>query len=155
MKNRRRGIDFRGYRGMIETLDTEVEIAMPVSSAVRKELETEQERLELQLDRLNAQAEAVKRRYLAVTEVLNDDPTTIAANNGFGDMGLRDAMRSVLAEAGALKAGKVARILASRGFQFSGKTKPAVRVANDLWKMADAGQLVKNDNSEYSLAEDE
>ena len=127
---------------------------MPISKTVRKELDAEKKRLFFEMQRVEVQLEALQIRCQAIAEVLSDDPT-IVANNGFVDMGLRDAIRAVLAEAGELKPAKVTRILMNRGFQFSGKTKPSVRVGNDLWKMAEIGTLLKNDNGEYSLIEDE
>lgn len=124
---------------------------MGLAQTTKDDLKAEQGRLQEDIERFAEQTERLRKRYEAIAELLGDEPALAVPTDGFAEMGLRDAMRTVLKEAGILKPVQVTRILKARGFLNKGKTDLSVRVSNDLWKLAKVGQLQKNANGEYRL----
>jgi hypothetical protein len=70
--------------------------------------------------------------------------------NGNGEMSFRDHLRAVLAEHPNLTAPEVALEVIRRGVRPGGETPIGTRVANELFRMAQRGQIDKR-NKRYSL----
>lgn len=127
---------------------------MALSKDARKALEDELAAITDERTRLQRRLEYLEKREHALTVILSDEGgpnVDLPDSNGFTDLGLRDAIRHVLREAGALKPRKVTRIMRSRGYEVDGKTKLGTRVGNELWKMSESGSVSKNDSGEYFI----
>jgi len=125
------------------------------TTSTRRELEGERERL--------------KRRMSAIDQLLAEDKIDhlnavvmgspeVAANgngdDGFSDLGLRDAARKVLEDNNGrgLKPKAVVERMEALGFKSqTGATTPLItRVRNELWRMARRGELRSNKGAYFA-----
>ena len=125
---------------------------MAINKAVRDGLQAEQADVADEVAQLEARLQWLKTRQDALRLILDQET---APDAGLRQLGVRDAARAVLKEAGALKPAQVTQILRDRGYQFKGKMKPGARVGQELWAMAKSGTLSKNSAGEYFLPGEE
>jgi len=80
----------------------------------------------------------------------------VPPRQSLSELGVRDAIRAVLASAGArgLKPAAVTKSLSRGGYDVDGSTNLGTRVRNEMWRMAKKGELGKTDGR-YFLAEAE
>ncbi len=126
------------------------------SEATRRELEAERARLRRRLEAIDQilTEEGAVRRHAAP-----EGQATMAEGNGqLAGLGLREAAKKVLEAAApkGLKPMVVAQRMEDQGFRsMTNATTPVVtRVRNELWRMAQKGDL-RSVRGTYSLRRDE
>ncbi len=132
---------------------------MAISKAVRDGLQAEQASVADEMAQLEARLQWLTTRQTALRLILEQEAAPpeqkAPPDTGLRRLGVRDGVRAVLKEAGALKPAQVTRSLRDCGYQFKGKTKPGARVGQELWAMAKSGTLSKNSAGEYFLPGEE
>ena len=132
---------------------------MAINKAVRDGLQAEQANVADEMAQLEARLQWLTTRQDALRLILDQEAAPpeqkAPPDTGLRRLGVRDAARAVLKEAGALKPSQVTRSLRDRGYQFKGKMKPGARVGQELWAMAKSGTLSKNSAGEYFLPGEE
>lgn len=139
---------------------------MPLSESARNELRTE-------LKTLHQVKSAVDDRIKALEAVLtpfdfgqaglpflvrfgengnsDNEPEPLPIPGTTGETGLRASVLALLREyKRPMRAPEIAKILVQRGFSSIGKTPLSVRIYNDLWRVAEKGD-VENDDGTFSL----
>jgi hypothetical protein len=133
---------------------------MGLSNAAVDELRREGERLRAEFaaadrevalsvekrDRLAAKLKALDFVIKLYDDVEGAGSEANGHDKAAAPMGFREAIRNVLGEAGVrMKPAEVTKRLQKSGFQTaSGKTDLTVRVANELWRMAQQGHLQRS-----------
>jgi hypothetical protein len=124
----------------------------------RERLRGDLERKEREFARIEGEKDALVGRIKALDAVIvmyGGEAAAVHKSNGHGslaDLGLRDAIRNVLAQTGRrLKPAAVVKMLEAGGFQAQeGKTDLKMRVSNELWRMAKRKHLHRSDKG-YAL----
>lgn len=133
-----------------------------LSQEVRDALQAELEHLRIRRAKIVA---GIDKRILAIEAVLAPEPEGLATASQQlplkavapavpegAETGFRDKIRAVLAEHPNSGAPEVTRYLEQQGVQATGATRLGVRVANELFRMAQRGHLRKR-KARYSLPE--
>ena len=132
---------------------------MAINKAVRDGLQAEQADVADEMAQLEARLQWLKARQDALRLILQQEAAPpeqkAPPDTGLRRLGVRDAVRAVLKEAGALKPSRVTQILRDRGYQLKGKMKPGARFGQELWAMVKSGTLSKNSAGEYFLPDEE
>ena len=132
---------------------------MAINKAVRDGLQAEQADVADEMAQLEERLKWLTTRQTALRLILQQEAAPpeqkAPPDTGLRRLGVRDAARAVLKEAGALKPSRVTQILRDRGYQLKGKMKPGARVGQELWAMAKSGTLSKNSAGEYFLPDEE
>ena len=132
---------------------------MAINKAVRDGLQAEQASVADEMAQLEARLKWLTTRQAALRLILQQEAAPpeqeAPPDTGLRRLGVRDAVRAVLKEAGALKPAQVTRILRDRGYQLKGKMKPGARIGQEIWAMGKSGMLSKNSAGEYFLPDEE
>jgi hypothetical protein len=125
-----------------------------LSSAVIGELRREIEALEVERASLTARIDAIRR-------VLGEEPSPASVSTPTlfshlptqgGAPTVKAVVRQVLQQNPGVKAGDVTRILRERGYHPGGHTRLSHRVYNEIWRMAQSGEVERTEDGGFIVA---